>query len=445
MKVFLSHSRRDAEPVSRIVERLTQDGHTVWIDTDALNAGDNIFEKVEEGLRNAEALVVVLSENSFRSQWVQHEVSTMALQEISSGERRIIPVRLDHSEVPGYLAARVWIDLTENFERGLEQLSAALAKPSSGRAKRPRAGSEVRTDSARTTHIAKLREALRKGRLTLVCGAGVSIQAGIPAWNELLFRLLERMLNRIVVTHALDPSGVAVHKFQERYANSSLILGKYLKNNFGRDFAAELRSSLYASPPATSPIIDSIVKLARPQRDGRPLESIITFNFDSLIEECLTAQSVPNCAIFSEAVTHDSNDLPVYHVHGYLPRVGPLSESLDLVFSEDAYHSQFIDPFSWSNLIQLNKLTLNTCLFVGISLTDPNMRRLLDVAWRKSADKKMAHFIVRRAPRSSNGDVMDQVAKLLDEQDANALGLNVLWIDAFDEIPALLDDLLARA
>jgi hypothetical protein len=112
------------------------------------------------------------------------------------------------------------------------------------------------------------------------------------------------------------------------------------------------------------------------------------------------------------------------------------------VFSEDAYHSQFIDPFSWSNLIQLNKLTQNTCLLVGISLTDPNLRRLLDVAWRKSADKSMAHYVIKKIPRLADGDLLDQVSKLLEEQDANALGLNVIWVDDFGDIPGILDALL---
>jgi hypothetical protein len=43
----------------------------------------------------------------------------------------------------------------------------------------------------------------------------------------------------------------------------------------------------------------------------------------------------------------------------------------------------------------------------------------------------------------SDGDVLDRVSKLLEEQDANALGLNVIWIDEFSEIPGLLDDILA--
>jgi hypothetical protein len=297
------------------------------------------------------------------------------------------------------------------------------------------------SDETRAAHVASLRQALRRGRLTLVCGAGASVEAGIPAWGDLLVRLLESMMERISKDYSLNLGTKAAGEFQRRNGGSSLILGKYLKNNLGHDFEAEVRNALYVSEPVQSPLIGSIIQLSRPQRDGRPLDSIITFNFDGLIEENLSANTIPNKPIFSEAINHDSNEIPVYHVHGYLPRTGPIPLGTDLVFSEDAYHTQFIDPFSWSNLIQLNKLTQNTCLFVGISLTDPNMRRLLDVAWRKNPDKNLTHYIVKRLPKFSEGDVLDEVSKLLEEQDANELGLNVVWVNDFPEIPKFLIDI----
>lgn len=94
-----------------------------------------------------------------------------------------------------------------------------------------------------------------------------------------------------------------------------------------------------------------------------------------------------------------------------------------------------------SNLIQLNKLTQNTCLFVGVSLTDPNLRRLLDVAWRKNPEKTLSHYIIKRLPRFGDAeDVLDDLARLLEEQDANALGINVIWVDRYDEVPGFLSD-----
>jgi len=440
MRVFISYSHRDKPAVDRIITRLKDEGHDVWVDSLKLRPGDNIQRKIQDGIVSADAMIVVISSNSFRSQGVQQEFSAIALQQISKRERRVIPVRIDRSDVPSYLADRLYLDLSENFDAGLDRLADAL------RAETPESLSlktrQVATAAeGRSTQIEKLREALRRGRLTLVCGAGISVEAGIPTWGDLLVRLLGTMMERISQDHSLDVGRKAAVEFQRRHGESPLILGKYLKNNLGRDFQREMRDALYATKPNTSPLIERIVRLARPQRDGRPLDSIITFNFDCLIEENLSTSSISNRPIFSEAIKHGSHELPIYHVHGYLPRAGQILSDIELVFSEDAYHNQFIDPFSWSNLIQLNKLTQNTCLFVGISLTDPNMRRLLDVAWRKNPDKVLSHYIVKRLPRTADGDVLDDVSKLLEEQDANALGLNVLWIDEFTELPAVVNEI----
>ena len=442
MRVFISYSHRDKPIVDKIISQLEIDGHDVWVDSLKLFPGDNLQRKIQEGLETADAFVIVISENSFRSESVQHEISTIALQQISKREQRIIPVRIDRSEVPSYLADRVYVDLSENFDAGLDRLSKTLlvATLESLAAPRERV---ISAAGERTTQISRLREALHRGRLTLVCGAGISAEAGISTWGDLLIRLLGTMMERISEDYSLDVGRKAANEFQKRYGASSLIIGKYLKNILGNDYQSELRDALYASNPVTSPIINSIVSLSRPQRDGKPLDSIITFNFDCLIEENLSSNSILNKPIFSEAVKHEPNELPIYHVHGFLPRTGQIPNEMELVFSEDAYHNQFIDPFSWSNLIQLNKLAQNTCLFAGISLTDPNMRRLLDVAWRKSPDKVLSHYIMKRLPRFSDGDVLDEVSKLLEEQDANALGLNVLWIKDFAEVPVILNEIVS--
>jgi hypothetical protein len=61
------------------------------------------------------------------------------------------------------------------------------------------------------------------------------------------------------------------------------------------------------------------------------------------------------------------------------------------------------------------------------------------VAWRKNPDKTLAHYLVKKRPRFGDVDsVLDDLARLLEEQDANALGVNVIWVDDYDEIPELL-------
>lgn len=439
MRVFLSYSPRDKDQARLIGERLELDGHEIWIDALSIRAGDNIAKKIYEALGEAEVVLALISGHSLQSEGVRAELTALAFGEISGGQQRIILVLLDSSTVPSYLAQYQYLDMSQDFERGLERLAKLLSRGSEQTVAVRRKELEKKRQSY-DSQVEALKSDLRYGRLTLVLGAGVSMGAGIPCWNDLLLLLLERMMKRIAKDHSLDLGSAKGAEFQKRYGASALIIGKYLKNNLGKDFTAELRDALYATNPKTCPLIDAIVSLSRPKRARSPLDSIITFNFDALIEENLDAEKIRNRPIYTEAIKHKPSELPVYHVHGYLPRKGRIPANADVVFSEDAYHSQFLDPFSWSNLVQLTKLSQNTCLFIGLSLTDPNVRRLLDVSRRKNPNKVLSHYILKKAPSFTEGpDAVDDLGRFLEEQDANALGLNVIWIEAFHEIQRILD------
>lgn len=391
MNIFISYSHEDHGYASLIEQQLTRAGHTVWQDSKKLRAGDNILTKINEGMKSADALIVIVSKNSLNSKWVKHEFSAMAFGDISNNRRRIIPVLIDKSSVPSYLSNYLYLDFSSSVDLGLQKLLTALESEMKDENRKPQKQLKKKLET-NEKQIEALGRALHAGRLTLVCGAGVSVGAGIPTWYQLLLRLLESMMKKISNDHSITLGNVSVNEFANRYSPSSLIVGKYLKNNLGNDFLKEVRDALYSSQTTNCAMIEEIVNLSRPQRDGKPLDSIITFNFDGLIEENLHASNIRYKAIYNEGMKNNTNELPVYHVHGYLPRSGRLPTDANIVFSEDSYHSQFIEPFSWSNLIQLNKLSQNTCLFIGLSLTDPNLRRLLDVSNRKNPDKSLTQI-----------------------------------------------------
>lgn len=433
MKIFLSYSHQDLKYANRISKRLQEAGHVVWQDKLNLKVGDNLIEKVSLGIKKAQTIIVIISENSRKSKWVMHEISALALGDLSSNNRRVIPVLVDSSPVPSYFSKFLYVDLTKGLDAGIYRLINALNDTEEVPQRREP------SESDNTQAINELSKAHHNGRLTLVCGAGVSVGAGIPAWNNLLLGLLEKMMASISTNEDLSLKISDANDFQQRYGASALILGKYLKSNLGKDFSSELRDALYKKNPNTSDVIEAIVEISRPQRDGKPLDSVITFNFDNLIEEALERNRVKHKSIYSEGMRSKASELPIYHVHGYLPRKGRIQKDNDIVFSEDAYHSQFIDSFSWSNLIQLNKLSHNTCLFIGLSLTDPNLRRLLDVANRKNSNKFINHFIIKKTLSLQNGkDRVDDLAEFLEEQDANEFGLNVIWVNEFEEIAPIV-------
>lgn len=140
--------------------------------------------------------------------------------------------------------------------------------------------------------------------------------------------------------------------------------------------------------------------------------AIITFNFDDLVEKALAQKGIAYRPIWKEGQSRNVNTLPIFHVHGYLPSDGELDEP-NLVFSEDTYHSQFINPYSWSNLVQLNTYSENVCIFIGLSLADPNLRRLLDISHRNNNQCKN-YIVMCRCDRRSKIEhgrraIIDQV------------------------------------
>lgn len=467
-------SREDQQSMRPFISALEEDGFDVatrWIEADEPSDRSDRMQAA-----TATLIVVFWSEAGIR-RYVS-ELSAVLFRASADSGPPIITIQLDRTPLPSSLyrfetlkldASNGPVFLNEILSefrlllKSVRNRRPLLHGASSGRinwtpaeireyqlaTKRPRKASppKRRKDSARAkaqnesellnSQIKTLNQALRSGQLSLFCGAGVSANAGIPAWGDLLARLVHQMVDKMSTGGAGRWTPAVAQDYRILSEGAPLIMAKHLKNHFKDEFPTVVRGALYSSKSASGPIIDEIVELARPQRESDSIDSIVVFNFDALIEENLLKSHITHKAIYSELVNATNDELPVYHVHGYLPRQGTIPDGMQLVFSEDGYHSQFLEPFTWANLIQLQKLTQNVCLFVGISLTDPNMRRLVDVAWRKGRESKTRHYIIWRAP-DQKGKVPKQAAKALAEQDANALGLNVIWVENFDKIANIL-------
>jgi hypothetical protein len=98
--VFLSHSHADRAIASELAAALKMHGLNVWIDTTEIRAGDSIHERIETGLQAASYLVVLLSEHSLASKWVQREISYAYHRSDQKAQTTIIPVRIDDAPLP---------------------------------------------------------------------------------------------------------------------------------------------------------------------------------------------------------------------------------------------------------------------------------------------------------------------------------------------------------
>ncbi len=98
---FISHAWKDKEEfVDRFVENATAAGLRPWYDRFALQWGDSIRQKIDEGLRSSYFGVVVLSPNFFERPWPNYELDGI-LQRDLSGRGRLLPIwhRLTQDDV----------------------------------------------------------------------------------------------------------------------------------------------------------------------------------------------------------------------------------------------------------------------------------------------------------------------------------------------------------
>lgn len=316
---------------------------------------------------------------------------------------------------------------------------------------RSQSGAGARASSAAGGPLADLRARFAAGDLALFLGAGVSLSAGLPGWESLLHRLtVEMWAQRLGADAGGGDAEEFARLFRHAFSGFPIISGRYIRKALGESFQERVRSILYSHPEATSGLLKAVTRLCVPPGNGAGIRAVVCYNYDDLLETHLARRRVPFCSVNAEGQSPPTQVLPVYHVHGYLPRDGSLDHGSEIVFAEDAYHTQFLDPYAWSNITQLNLLRERTGLFVGFSMTDPNLRRLLDVANRYRHGRPH-HVILRTPPREQVvfGDTSQVSDDRLDafirafrsvQEDALAeLGLQIVWVDSFDNIPRLLD------
>lgn len=108
-KVFVSHASEDKERfVIEFATRLRSKGIDAWVDKWEIKLGDSLVDKIfEEGLKNAEAVIIVLSQYSINKKWVKEELNASIVSRINKG-LKIIPIVIDDCEVPESLQSTVW-------------------------------------------------------------------------------------------------------------------------------------------------------------------------------------------------------------------------------------------------------------------------------------------------------------------------------------------------
>jgi uncharacterized protein YjbI with pentapeptide repeats len=92
---FISYSSKDQEFATRLHADLQSNGVRCWFAPEDLKIGAKLRPAFDEAIRLHDKLIVILSESSVRSQWVEEEVETAFEKERKQETIVLFPIRLD--------------------------------------------------------------------------------------------------------------------------------------------------------------------------------------------------------------------------------------------------------------------------------------------------------------------------------------------------------------
>lgn len=332
--------------------------------------------------------------------------------------------------------------------------------------------------------IGEAQKAFAANKYTFFLGAGVSIDAKLPGWADLLKALLKQEegkpfqqvneANYNAIAEAFSHSSIIearyafdgyMNSIKKEYKQQIMAVTKEdeeenkeenknkneNKNEIKKEINAKfekivrerIRKALYQQDKYKSDLVRAIAKAIRKKAPAQ----VITYNYDDLLErELKYSEKYP--AVYNKNVRRDKNVVPIYHVHGYIS--SKEDTVLMPILSEKEYHRLYSNLHHWANVVQLHALNSTTCFFIGFSMTDPSQRRLLDFARydglnddNADAMAELPHFVfLRKAPLAGEAAqaVNEEHWKEMEDMMSD-FGLNVIWYNKYEELPGLIRDI----
>lgn len=92
---------------------LENHGIRCWLDEAEIKVGESLIEKIRQGLDDVEYVAAVLSPSSIASAWVQRELDVAMNQEILGRRVKVLPIKYQECELPGFLLGKLYADFTD--------------------------------------------------------------------------------------------------------------------------------------------------------------------------------------------------------------------------------------------------------------------------------------------------------------------------------------------
>ncbi len=270
-------------------------------------------------------------------------------------------------------------------------------------------------------------------------GAGVSMEAELPSWNALVRKLL------IGARRAGDDDD-AVSAWASAVLEEGPLAAAAVAEALYTDAAAfrrALRDALYERDPDSyvpGSLAGQIAWLK--QRLGSRL-ALLTVNYDGLLEAALTEQGVEP-ASYVRGRSEPSGKAAVWHLHGRMIRATSgksWHREGNLVLSEGSYVRSTTSTFPQEFVAQ--RLRSSLCVFVGLSMTDPNFIRWLYSSSDQPGGPRFVIF-VRQAALVSDQRVQDILEHSAAARWAR-YNVTPVWANYYGEVAQVIHEIGLRS
>lgn len=251
-----------------------------------------------------------------------------------------------------------------------------------------------------------LSAAIRRRRVTALIGAGVSANAGYPSWKDLLTRLHSRLPKPAAVRSTHGPA-ISVKDFHRLERMKDLLWrAEEYRRILGGDLANELKKIFGPRRLPPTAAVRKLVKL--------PFRHVLTTNYDPAIERALKQKGSswtvidwgdesPASQLEVERFVRSLADHRVESRLVYLH--GRYSNPDRIVLTDSDYFNRYgINDQAQRKLFSL--FLTQSVLFVGFSLTDPELDWILRSVRATFRQAEPWHFAILPLDQEDNVEAM---------------------------------------
>lgn len=125
-QAFVSFSYKDLAVAQKLADDLKRRKIRVWLATQQIRPGDNLVERIQDGLRQSGYVLLVVTHSFLESRWAKKELEMIMGREQKYGWPRVIPLLFEEAELPEGLQEKVYLDFTADYTSAFDRLVVSI-------------------------------------------------------------------------------------------------------------------------------------------------------------------------------------------------------------------------------------------------------------------------------------------------------------------------------